>query len=335
MLDFTDYPTLHHALVWSRKTLEMMESGFMTLVDRAPDVMCIAASGSLGRLEGMEHSDCDLIILVKHEIISKPERCNESMQAVWEITEHLGLPGPKSSGIYSTPASYEQICDYKTLGYIEDDKNIFGKRLQLLLDARPVYGQEFFRHARFDLLKRYATGFLEYDQCKEWVYLLNDLLRYFRSYCGYHQFDLSSDSVDSWYMRNVKLRNSRIPMFAALLFLLGECSKEKKDKISWLNSRLDMTMLERLQYVYDKNMDDNFEIFLDAYEYFMKKLNNDEIRCKLVNATPGSLAELNHTSLPEYKDLHENSKKIISELTRFTLERRGQWSDAFFEYLLF
>ena len=335
MLDFTDYPTLHHAYVWSTKMFDRMESSFMALEGNAPEIMMIAASGSLGRLEGMEHSDCDLIIIVKNEIINHPKRCNNAMQEVWDAIGPLGLPLPKSSGIYSTPASYEQICDYKTLGHIADDKNIFGKRLQLLLDARPVYGHEYFRQLRIDLLKRYATGFLEHDQRREWVYLLNDLLRYFRSYCGLHQFDLSSDPVDSWYMRNVKLRNSRIPMFAALIFLLGECSKEKQDKIGWLNSRLEMTMLERLHYVYKNNMDDNIVIFLDAYEYFMKKLNCDETRNKLVNTIPVSLDELNVIQLSEYKDLHENSKKIISELTRFTFDRRGQWSDAFFEYLLF
>jgi len=33
--------------------------------------------------------------------------------------------------------------------------------------------------------------------------------------------------------------------------------------------------------------------------------------------------------------LHANSDTIIKELTRFVLDRRGDWSDAFFEYLLF
>ena len=69
-------------------------------------------------------------------------------------------------------------------------------------------GDEYFQKLISGVLERYAAGFLIYDQKKEWVYLLNDLIRYFRSYSAWQQFNLSHDSVDSWYMRNTKLRNS-------------------------------------------------------------------------------------------------------------------------------
>jgi len=335
MLDLQAYPTLDYARRWSLATLEKMQELLLPLESKAPDVITVAASGSLGRLEGMDHSDGDLIVIIADEAMGDYERTRNSMQSVWQAMEPLDLPMPKSSGVYATPAGPEQICDHETLGHVADNKDIFGKRLQLLLDARPVYGHEDFSRLRYRLLERYAAGFLAHDQSKEWVYLLNDLIRYFRSYCGWHQFDLSNDAVDSWYMRNVKLRNSRIPMFAAQLFLLGECSKEKQDKIGWLHACLDLTVMERLQFVYEKNNDPGFSGILAAYEYFMTQLNKEEVREQLIKTTPLTLEELNTTRLPEYHDLHENSKIIITELTRFTLARKGQWSDAFFEYLLF
>jgi hypothetical protein len=221
------------------------------------------------------------------------------------------------------------------LGVIADDKNIFGKRMQVLLDAKPIYGEDNFRKLVQDLLERYAAGFLIYDQQKEWVYLLNDLIRYFRSYCAWHQFDLSNDPIDSWHMRNTKLRNSRIPMFAAMILLLGECSKEKKDKIGWLREHLLLTPMQRIEKVYQLNDDDSFNILLDAYEIFMQRINSSEVRKVLVEANPKSLEELRETELPYYNELHANSDIIIKELTHFVLERRGDWSEAFFEYLLF
>lgn len=335
MLDLHDYPTLDYARRWSLDTLEKMHDLLESLKRTAPDVITVATSGSLGRLEGMDHSDGDMIVIITDEAASDYEQASNAMQTVWHAITPLDLPMPKASGVYATPASPEQICNHETLGYVADNKDIFGKRLQLLLDARPVYGHEEFSRLRYELLERYAAGFLIHDQRKEWVYLLNDLIRYFRSYCGWHQFDLSNDPVDSWYMRNVKLRNSRIPMFAALLFLLGECSKEKTDKIGWLHAHLDMTVMERLAFVYEQNNDTGFKSIVSAYEYFMTQLNKEEVREQLIKTTPLTLEELYCTRLPEYRDLHENSKTIISELTRFTLARKGQWSDAFFEYLLF
>jgi len=55
----------------------------------------------------------------------------------------------------------------------------------------------------------------------------------------------------------------------------------------------------------------------------------------LVEANPKSLEELGKMDLHDYNDLHANSDIIIKELTNFVLNRRGDWSEAFFEYLLF
>jgi hypothetical protein len=136
-------------------------------------------------------------------------------------------------------------------------------------------------------------------------------------------------------MRNAKLRNSRIPMFAALIFLLGECSKEKQDKIGWLREHLSLTPMQRIEKVYALNNDSGFNLLIDAYEIFMKSINSPEVRKALVEANPNSLDELREMNIPEYNELHANSDILLKELTRFTLDRRGNWSDAFFEYLLF
>jgi hypothetical protein len=136
-------------------------------------------------------------------------------------------------------------------------------------------------------------------------------------------------------MRNTKLRNSRIPMFAALIFLLGECSKEKKDKIGWLREHLALTPMQRIEKVYALNSDEGFKVLIAAYEVFMTGINSPDVRKALVEANPNSLDELRAMDIPEYNELHDNSDILINELTRFTLDRRGDWSDKFFEYLLF
>ena len=124
-------------------------------------------------------------------------------------------------------------------------------------------------------------------------------------------------------------------MFAALIFLLGECSKEKKDKIGWLREHLLLTPMQRIEKVYQLNNDNGFNILLDAYEVFMQGMNSPEVRNVLVEANPKTLEDLRAMNFPVYDELHANSDIIIRELTRFVLDRRGDWSEAFYEYLLF
>ncbi len=335
MFDPRRHPTLARTHTWSLAMLDQIRQHLAPLAATAPDVSAVMISGSLGRLEGTIHSDCDLIVIGGDTAVDDPRRCRAAMRAVREALAPLGLRLPKPAGIYATPASHAQICDHRTLGVVADDQAIFGKRMQVLLDARAVYGDERSATLVQALLERYAAGFLIYDQTKEWVALLNDVIRYFRSYCVWRQFDLAPDPVDSWYMRNAKLRNSRVLAFAAMILLLGECSKEKHDKIGWLREHLSLTPLQRIDRVYALNGDDNFAVLLDAYEVFIHTMNLPEAREQLIMTNPQSFAEIRTKEFPLYQMLHRNADSLLRELTRFVLARRNHWSTAFFEYLLF
>lgn len=93
--------------------------------------------------------------------------------------------------------------------------------------------------------------------------------------------------------------------------------------------------MKRIEKVYQLNNDDGFNIFLDAYELFMTRMNSPEVRKVLVEANPKTLDDLRAMNLPVYDELHANSDILIRELTRFVLDRRGDWSEEFYEYLLF
>ena len=343
IVDLKSYPTLQYAYDFSISLREQIYSCLLPLAEVAPYVLTVAVSGSLGRLEALPHSDCDLLVLLHDD--ASDEECQLAMQTVWGLLQGLDLLLPKSGGIYVQPCRRREICDCDTLGLVAEDEDVFGKRMQLLLDAQAVYAQAEFEAVLRDLLHRYALGFLQYDAQKEWVYLLNDVLRYFRAYCAWRQFDLSHDAANNWYVRNVKLRNSRLLMFAGLVLLLGECSKERIDKIAWLQKYVALTPLERIAHVYVANEDENFALLLDSYEFFMCQMNKQEVRQSLLDVRVNSLAQLDDKAPPVYTRLHDRSRAIRQELTRFVLARHGgvgqrdngegDWSDRFFEFLLF
>jgi hypothetical protein len=287
-------------------------------------------SGSLGRLEAGPTSDADVIVVLRDG--APAEARPRVMEAVWRALAPLGLPRPSPTGIFTVPVARDELLDAATVGRVVEAPAVFGKRIQLLLDARAVYGVE--EHARLvrAVVERYAAGFVERAPGKEWAYLLNDLVRYFRSLCVECQWDFSPMN-EGWYVRNAKLRHSRVVMYAGLLFLLGESSRAPAGKVEWLVPRLAQSPLERLASAYRAHGEPGFDVVAGAYDDFLSWASSPAGRAALASCVPASPAEL--AAPPAYTRLHAGSRRLIGELVRFVLARRGSWSERFFEYLLF
>ncbi len=204
-----------------------------------------------------------------------------------------------------------------------------------MLDAQPVYGHGSFRELQRSVLEWYATGFLAQDPWAEWVYLINDLMRYFRSYAAWQQFELKHEANSSWYSRIAKLQHSRTLTYAALLLLLGECSRERGDKIGWLAAKLSLTPVERIAFVYQQAGDGGFEQLIAAYERFAEVWNDPAARQFLLAEGPRTIDDLPPAPTPVSRDLEESAMAIKDELIRFIMARRSAWSQDFFRYLWF
>ena len=124
-------------------------------------------------------------------------------------------------------------------------------------------------------------------------------------------------------------------MYAGLLFLLGESSREKIDKPGWLASRLRLTAMERVAGCYGAYADPGFSVVADVYDCFLSRMGDPVFRGALASNAPANLEGLHARSLPEYDLLHANSARLMTEMLRFTLARRDDWSQAFFEFLFF
>ena len=295
-------------------------------------VRTLAVAGSLGRMEYGDASDCDLLIVLTDGAKDNPAIANDAYARVWEALEPLALELPKATGIFSTPTSERQLCDKRNIGAPDEDLRVFAKRLLLLLETQPVYADAEYERIVDRVVDSYAEEYVAKNPRKEWVFLLNDLMRYFRSLCVNYQWDFSTDRM-KWPLRNTKLRHSRLAMYAGLLLLLGECSREKTDKVQWLRGRLKMTPLERIAWTYRMHETQDIGILLTLYNKFLSELNNPEVRAAL-----NSAAEVDYVRRydnPHYKSLKENSDRFVAELLRFTLSRHGTWSDRFFEYLIY
>jgi hypothetical protein len=328
-----DFPALARAWKWSWERLIRMRACLADLPRRAPGVAVVAVSGSLGRLEAGPLSDGDLIVVLSDDVASELDR-TAGVTAVWDALAPLNLPRPQATGIFATAVTRAELCDPTSRGRVVEDCALFGKRIQLLLDTQPVHGPDAYAGLVRAVIERYAAGFVAHDSTKEWIYLLNDLVRYFRSLCLEAQWNFSQQG-GGWYIKSLKLRHSRVAMYAGLLFLLGECSREKNDKVGWLMARLHSTPLERIAFVYRARQDPFFKRVASAYNRFLAGMNDPATRTALGAAAPSGPEELSAEGSPAYAELHANSRTLLGELVRFVLARREDWSERFFEYLLF
>jgi hypothetical protein len=298
-------------------------------------IITLAAAGSLGRMDAAaDVSDCDLVVVLSDAALKSEDEANTTYERVWDVLKPLNLKPPKPTGTFSRPTSIEQLCDKKNIGAAHEDMRSFAKRLLLLLETQPIYKPDGHQAVVNAVVKSYAEGYVANDPRKEWGFLINDLIRYFRSLCVNYQWDFENEH-GKWPLRNIKLRHSRLIMYGGLLMLLGECSRERADKVTWLKNRLNLTPLERIALVYSANQDTNFFRLAGFYDTFLGMLNKPEVRNELngEQVQPGSYAT--RYQMRNYAILKANSDGLVAELIRFILGRRGVWSERFFEYLLF
>ncbi len=81
--------------------------------------------------------------------------------------------------------------------------------------------------------------------------------------------------------------------------------------------------------------DTSFFRVAGAYDIFLGLLSKEEVRQELNtdNLQPDSYET--RYEMRNYAILKANSDGLAGELVRFLMGRRGDWSERFFEYLLF
>ena len=303
---------------------------------KLPDaVRTVAVSGSLGRLEVVDGSDCDLIVVLQDAALSDVDgklsrAAAECFELVLKAIRPLGLSASKTGGIFSVPTSFERLCDAKSLGVVDEPMDTFGHRIQLLIDSQPVYRFDEFAMLQQSILRRYARETIEFDGSKQWTYLLNDLIRYHRSLCVRTQWATRADPP-KWRVLNLKLWHSRLINYAGLLLLLGESSRETNDKLQWFVDRLALTPLERVVHVLQCHTEGVASEIIECYDRFLAAMNDAEFIVQLADDGQSRFPD-DHAA---YQGLRENSRRIVSSLTRFILDQPNEWAPQFHELLLF
>ena len=310
------YPALSSAWDYSVRKLDDLKSTLH--LTNADSESCIAVVGSFGRNEASSCSDLDYILLSESD--SEYDRLNSELHS---ITLEKGIAFSNANGVFSkrvTPLELTNIAGAK-----EEALHQLAQRILLLLESKPIYNESYFEKIREEILGKYLE-YLNDDSDKFPVYLLNDTIRYFRWICVNLQFYFWAEN-EKWTIRNIKLRHSRIVMYAGMLLVLLN-SSNKTNKRDYIESMLPMTPLERIASVFNDN-GHSAEKILEAYDFFLSLLRNQTVR----DALQVDYKERYNNCY--YDRLKTNSDELQQTLSNFIFDMRGKWKDEAMEYLIF
>jgi len=319
------FPTVVEQWRWSVSRLRILTSELAARLEALPGQdYCIALAGSFARMEACEASDLDFMV-ISREPLAAPD-AKQIVEAVRQLATERDIALPNPDGAFSLHAveTYERLMD--RVGSRDDTMEWLTQRMLLLMEARPIHNAGVFRDALRHIVATYleeVTG----GPHKDPVFLLNDAIRYFRTVCVNYQHKAWAEG-DKWCLRNVKLRHSRVIIYAALVLTILNAS-QITDKHAYLLQALDLTPLQRIVRVYVDADDTGYRRILSAYDAFLRRVSDVETRGALqVDYSDRYMSSV-------YRDMRVSAMAITAELLRFVMAQRERWGETILEYLLF
>ena len=209
-----ELPNLREAAEFSELALtsirEMIHERVPPLDEECLDVIVF---GSLARYEATPGSDLDYVVAV-HRLPDDVRRTRNLIEAVVEAQRQSGLKNPGRSRMFGTVMSVGDIAE--RIGLEQDTNLNHSRRILLFQESASVFAPDLHDRLLHAILQRYLDG---YPVTKKGVprFLLNDVLRYWRTIAVDYQAKEWDSLEPNWGLRYIKLLISRKLAFAGTL----------------------------------------------------------------------------------------------------------------------
>jgi hypothetical protein len=316
--------------LWSSERLKLLRGKIGSMPGQIrQEILTIAVVGSYGRFDASKQSDFDRIVILRDGFdMSNIETFETAFNDFLDpILLDLKLAKSNPKGVFTKPILKRQI-----VSIAGDDRETYAdlsRRVLMLLESTDILAKAEYDSIIDQIIAKYAEDVVR-QRNKNFVFLMNDVIRYFRTICVNYQYTKESTEWGKWPIRNTKLRHSRIIMYISLIAAIGLLGKyEGEDKLEALRALISLEPLRRLYVAYVLSEDDGFFRVAEYYNVFLAYLNRDVVREKL----NGLEYDVRYDS-EEFAVLKANSDALAAELWRFFEGRKGQWNDRFFEYMI-
>lgn len=246
--------------------------------------------GSIARFEMTDSSDVDWTMLVDGQIDSSIIEISHSIKSYFSDSK---MAPPANSGLFGNITFGYDLVFY--IGGEDDTNHNLTRRLLILLESISINqvkdGTAYDRVLKA-ILSEYIINDSTYKSdrgktTKVPRFLLNDLIRFWRTMCVDFAYKQKEQKGKKWALRNIKLRMSRKLIFLKGLLMCYSCYKNSKLKnenevISHLYELAKLRPLEIIIEVLKEEVSpDDLYRLLNDYDCFLKNLLDTEIRTHL------------------------------------------------------
>ena len=296
--------------------------------------VCIYTTGSFGRGDASAHSDLDLFIVADQEAITNKRQLSrleeiELLASIVHVNRELGLPELDGDGGF---LKVHPLSDYLVgLGKPSDDaENTFTGRLLLLLESKPVFGEDFYARVRRECVERYWIDYSDHSESFLPAFLINDILRFWRTLCVNYEAGTTSTPAKR-RAKNYKLKYSRLlTCFSAILAIQAEFQRKGTVSADQALDILSLSPLERIKRVGDlfaKSAGKHVLEMVTMYDGFLLETScsKEDLYSKMENP------EYYKSSLTSARDFGDKMFELIQAIASESGKNSPGW--RFFRYI--
>ena len=258
----------------------------------------IYCAGSLGRDDIGSQSDLDLF-LVTTRGKNEAKRLTEIrlLSSAIEVNERLEYGPFSNDGEFLKVYSIDEMLTGVGAPY-DDSENLFTARMLLLLESKYILGELDYEKALNRTIGHYFRDSVGKKSFRP-LFLLNDLLRYWRTLClNYEQ--RRSDQTRSWRKKNINLKFSRmLTVFGTILSIVAEQMHSADCIVDLVHLTPHERFSRGLDALNDPSMLEDYEQFLDDYESFLSWKDVDGTEGEL---PPDELGEVSRRAAGRFSD---------------------------------
>jgi hypothetical protein len=270
-----------HLLSARERTRVELDRRRVALEDVAFDPgVALVLVGSWGRHELTEGSDDDFMLLVRG---TPREPVRPTLDVIARVLGG-GARKPGAEEIFGQVVFSADLAGH--IGLQRDDNRNLTRRMLLMLESLAVRGEEPFASARAEVLAGYLDASVrDYRPPR---FLLNDLVRYWRTICVDFVGKERERQGRGWALRAVKLETSRKLLFAGGLLPVLAChALPAREMGGFLLEQLDRSPTDRLAHAFlEAGAVDPGVRALSAYDAFISLLDDTAARDELAGLTP-------------------------------------------------
>ena len=261
-----------HLLAARERTQEALEDVRARLATTPRDAdAAVVLFGSWGRREVTEGSDADWSVLVE----GRPRARVRPGEG--DLVGALG-PGPAEGGSFGGVTFAEPLSEQ--VGLRADSWDNLTLRMLLLLESVAVAGEDVHARCHARVLATYVG---EVDAFRPPRFLLNDLIRYWRTIAVDFEGKARAEAGRKWGARLAKLRTSRKVLFAGGLLPVLLCHLHRAEEIpAFLSAQFAAPSTDRLAFAFSEfDAVDLGLRALSAYDRWLGLLGDPEARAEL------------------------------------------------------